>query len=345
MVRKTKKYLKHLLYFAIYYSGLLHIIVGAFKRIKSEYAGIILFYHRFSKTPEKQILPYHDINEFEKQILYLRKYYKIVDMNEVAHVLNNNSKFTRPCIVITIDDGYLDNYTLAYPILKKYDISATIYVTSGLVGTNSGLWLDDIAYALEHAKVRKLYLRELFGDEVLDISTNQEKKNAMHKLYCSLLNKNNSGRQDLIQKLFELLKVEKSILNRERLMLNWDEITEMSMNGITLGAHTLSHPSLPALSPESARQEIKYSREIIENKLVKPVVHFAIPNGRKDDFTDDLREFCRAESFHTVVTTEMGLVGLSSDRFALPRLLPPSPLYYFACEIARYFIFGAGKKL
>ena len=108
---------------------------------------------------------------------------------------------------------------------------------------------------------------------------------------------------------------------------------------MAFGAHTLTHPFLPAMTIEEGENEIKRSKALIEEKVGKTIKHFAVPNGTREDFTPHLKEYCADIGFDTVVTTESGIVSSHADRYALNRIIPPPPLYYFACEIARYFFF------
>jgi peptidoglycan/xylan/chitin deacetylase (PgdA/CDA1 family) len=120
-------------------------------------------------------------------------------------------------------------------------------------------------------------------------------------------------------------------------MLNWSEVAEMSRNGVSFGAHTLSHPFLPALPLDQAKDEILASKQIIEAHLRTQVKHFAIPNGQPADFNKTLTNFCREIGFHTIVTTVAGVVDQKADLLSLRRVCPPPPLYYFACELFKYF--------
>jgi peptidoglycan/xylan/chitin deacetylase (PgdA/CDA1 family) len=262
-------------------------------------------------------------------------------MDDLDRSIIKGGFFPAPSIAMTIDDGYLDNYVLAYPILRELEIPALIYLTVGFIGTKNGLWLDDVELALVKAGVQSFHFEELFGDELLDISTYGGKKKAEQMLFTRMLKLGNSERNDLIRKLFDILNVEASeIENKPRVMLNWDEILEMSENKISFGAHTLSHPHLPAMTLEAAKHEIENSKKIVEDHLGKSARHFAIPNGKPDDFTIELREFCEKIGFNTIATTESGVIDSTSNRLSLKRVLPPPPLYYFACEIAKCVFFS-----
>lgn len=340
MVKKLKSGLKHMLYFLLFYSGVLDIIINLFKKLRKRHVAIIIFYHRFCNSKKGgKLLPCLDIKEFEKQVRHLKKHYKLVNMDELAQILIDGKKFSGPSVVLTIDDGYLDNYELAYPIFRRHNISPLVYVAAGVIGTRYGLWVDDVEHALIHAKDQTLSFKELFPDRVLNIATVRKKKKVEKMLYSALVKVSNTERRRLVQRLLEVLHVDRSTIdNRRRIMLNWEEIVEMSNNGVIFGAHTMSHPFLPAMPIEIAKYEIEESKARIEKELNENVKHFAIPNGRNEDFTDELLELCKAIGFDTIVTTEPGVVDTNSNRLCLKRVSPPPQLYYFACEIAKYFL-------
>ena len=130
-----KKLLKSALFFISYYSGALHILISILKRLRKQHYVSILFYHRFSrKSPDGYHLPHLDIREFRKQMRHIKKWYRIITMDELAIRLAKGSSFTSPTVVIIIDDGFLSNYTLAYPVLKELNLRAIIYLTTVVSG-------------------------------------------------------------------------------------------------------------------------------------------------------------------------------------------------------------------
>ena len=132
--------IKTLLYFFLFYSGLLHAFLLIFRKVKKEHAAIILLYHRLvdnnasSKFIYKGEAVHHNILDFKKEMSYIKKWFKVISLDELIGNLKNGKSFKTPSIAITFDDGYKDNYTLGYPILKKYNFPATIYVITGLTG-------------------------------------------------------------------------------------------------------------------------------------------------------------------------------------------------------------------
>src|SRR4030042_535113 len=196
---KIKYYLKHMLYFLLFYSGLLHVLILFFKKIKKKHSVLILFYHRFhSGNYTDNLLPSLDIEKFRKQIFHLKKFYTFISMDEVALKLKNGRNIEQPAIALTIDDGYLSNYTLAYSILSQYHIPCLIYLTVGPIGTQSGLWVDDIEYALMNSTVETFCYQELFGDNTVDISTLDEKEKVLKRLFLKMLKLESLNRRKLV---------------------------------------------------------------------------------------------------------------------------------------------------
>lgn len=336
-----KKLVKQVLYLVVYYSGMLRLLIALCGRPGKNHRAVFLFYHRFRRPGEgaKDLLPRLDCEEFDRQMAYLKKTYEIVSLDDSATLLWEGKGFRRPSIILSIDDGYRDNYTLAYPIIRKHDLPITIFLTAGFIGGDAGLWLDDIEYALRSAACQGFSLEKVLGKERVDISNQEGKKDAEKKLYAALVKKGKRERQDALRELFSVLDVpEPSVSGRERIMMNWEEVNEMAANGVDFGAHSVSHSFLPAMPPDEAKREILDSKRIIEEKTGRTVRHFAIPNGKNDDFSLELTEFCKEAGFDTVVTTEPGVVGCFSDPYSLARILPPPPTYYFACELARYML-------
>jgi peptidoglycan/xylan/chitin deacetylase (PgdA/CDA1 family) len=128
-------------------------------------------------------------------------------------------------------------------------------------------------------------------------------------------------------------------MNGERPMLNWDEVKEMHDGGVLFGAHTCTHPILSRMPLEEARLEIAESKRMIEEQLGLPVKHFAFPNGRNVDFSEELRSFCKQIGFETIATCNDGVNDETVSPYALKRMGVEGPLSVFAVQIAKAFLF------
>jgi peptidoglycan/xylan/chitin deacetylase (PgdA/CDA1 family) len=333
-----KNTFKRALFLLVYYSGVLHLLILILTKLRKQHCAAILFYHRFSEDSFGfDQLPHLNIKDFKKQMCHIKRWYRVITMDELADKLAGKKHFVSPSIVITIDDGYLNNYTRAYPVLKAHGLPAVIYLTTGFIGTNKAPWVDDLMDLLLLTKTKELQFPELLGDEVADISTPKGKRNAMVKLFNVILQLEHQRKMITLEKLSRILGVdEASKWNANRKMLNWDEVMEMKGNGISFGAHTVSHPTLSKMDLEEAKREIYESKMEIETRIGRTVRHFAVPNGKVEDFSDELKRYSKEIAMSTVVSTESGVVSDRSDPYFLRRINPPPPIYVFACELARY---------
>lgn len=127
----TKKSISNILY----YSGLIKLFLIFLKRFKKRI--VILAYHRVDL---KKAFPGVSIEEFKRQIEFIRRNFKIISLKEVCDFLEGRTRLKSTAFVITFDDGYRDNYLYAYPILKKFGIKATIFLPTDFIGTDRRFW-------------------------------------------------------------------------------------------------------------------------------------------------------------------------------------------------------------
>lgn len=343
--KSVKNSVRDALYYGLYSSGALGFGLKKILAHRRELPCVILAYHRIVDDH----LPYlnrgpvmhHHISEFEKEVDYFRRNYDIVSMDEVVQHIRDGAGFKRPSVAITFDDGYLDNYTLAYPVLKKYNVPATIYLTTGLIGTKNRTWPDQIEYALLATGKKTVELPSLLDGMAVAIGSDKEKERACLEIGQAFKVVPNDTREQLLKDLLRALGLNgQSPENAgERVMLNWDEVREMARSGITIGCHSHTHPILSSMPAKDAKEEIYVSKKIVEENLERAAKHFAIPNGRKNDFNDDLRDYCREIGFESVTSLTLGAVsGPNGDAFDLRRLGAMSPLWLLAGILTRQMV-------
>lgn len=332
---KFKKHIKRAVCFVIFYSGILNIIIYLLKKFKKRHAAVILFYHGFKKRKDWFLSPKMNIESFEKQMHYIRNWYNIITIDELIDHIKNGKDFNGPSIVITIDDGYRDNYDLAFKILDKYNLPAVIFLTTGLIGSPNAPWIESIAYALQYTEKKSVILPDLFGNSSIDISTKKKKRDLWEILFEKLHYLEHEQKNVLVADILNRIGVNQSDC---RAMLSWDEIRIMSKKRVSFGAHTVTHPNLNKMQIQNAMNEIEESKKCIENKLNRTVSTFAIPNGKTEDFNETLSKFCIKIGFEGILTTDFGYVTSKSDPYNLPRVSFPAPISQFAVEFARLFL-------
>jgi hypothetical protein len=165
-----KTFLKTLLAGFLFYSGLLHLYLFLRDNLFGSEKVRILLYHRvLDLQREKNLysLPgiIVSVKMFDEHVKYLFKNYNVISLENLVDSLKNNLPFPKKGVVITFDDGWRDNYSFAFPILKKYNLPATIFLTSGYIGTNKTFWPEQVISVLKSEKNLKEKLKDL-SDEI-----------------------------------------------------------------------------------------------------------------------------------------------------------------------------------
>jgi peptidoglycan/xylan/chitin deacetylase (PgdA/CDA1 family) len=278
----------------------------------------ILMYHRFGMKGDYRRF---DHETFEKQVSYLVQHYQLMSMGECIKYLENESKNNKPIAVITIDDGYNDFYLYAYPILKKYNAPATVYIVTDFVNNHIWLWPDLVEYILANTKLQKLRYETCEFTYRLSLSTFQERCSAW-KTVCADCLKIGPGKQrELINDLAHLSGTAvPDAPTQEYRSLTWDEIHDLVQNKVEIGSHTVTHPILTNTSEEQMISEISESKTNIEEKIQKPVASFCYPNGEMEDYNETIKKAVRKSNYKSAVTSIFGLNTRDHDYFELRRI-------------------------
>jgi peptidoglycan/xylan/chitin deacetylase (PgdA/CDA1 family) len=207
-------------------------------------------------------------------------------------------------VVITFDDGYRDNFDLVYPILTALSLEATIFLATGVIGTDRLLWHDRVFRAFNETK--KPVLREFIPEvEIVSLEDPAHKEAGLNRILGYLRSLGPEHRDKHIDELEDKLGVEESE-SPTRLMLSWEEVRQMQQSGVSFGAHTVTHPILTRISTDRAEWEIVESKRELEERLQSEVKAFAYPNGRQGDFDTSTKEILKEAGFTCAVTTMFG---------------------------------------
>jgi len=188
-------------------------------------------------------------------------------------------------VLITFDDGYLDNYSVAFPILRSHGVQAVFFLPTAFIGTGKLPWWDIIAYIIKRSVKGRIHL-EYPAPRDFDLAADGGKRVSMEilRLFTHPTVKDPERFLVDLERECEVLRPE---AEAERCFLNWDEARDMQQHGMDFGSHTHSHEILTKLSPERQREEVRYSREILERELNRQVDVLAYPVGLKHCFSSD----------------------------------------------------------
>jgi peptidoglycan/xylan/chitin deacetylase (PgdA/CDA1 family) len=276
----------------------------------------ILIYHRVleQKDPLRPSEP--DKHEFEEQIKLLAKHCNILCLDKALQLLGEGN-LPAKSVCITFDDGYRDNAEIAYPILTKYGASATFFIATGYL--NDGLMFNDaIIEGIRHYQADKLDLHQFsMGDYT--IKTDEEKFSTI----CNILPKVKVMSQENRNSVVDFLAKQQTKPLLRNLMMTTAQLKTIKQGGMSIGAHTVSHPILCSIDHQTAFDEISQSKQYLESLLNEEVPLFAYPNGRYgQDYSSEHAGLVEKAGFKAAVSTNWGVSTLASDRFQLPRFTP-----------------------
>jgi len=285
------------------------------RRIGSEI--IITTYHRISIGDDPLQFWSTDVTPsgFESQLQYLRNNYTIVPLsNLIQYPQAHHPSSTKRIAALTFDDGYKDIVTYALPLLNKYHVPATIFLSTGYIGSDTPFWWDNVRYAIEHTPRRVLKLGE-FGEYQLDTLT--QRRATASTIIERLKKLPNESRIRVIGELLSEAGVNMPEKLVKELALNWEDVHRLSAAGIEVEAHSVTHSILTNMSLEEARREIIESRSDIEKQLNHPVTLFAYPNG---DCSPEIVKILREQGFVGALTLNPVWLTSRSSPYLLGRI-------------------------
>ena len=278
--------------------------------------GAILVYHRV--LPDNQIK--EDLNvglavscsQFEKQIQQLKKYYSLVSIDEfIKNIDIENNRFL---VSITFDDGYKDNLTYALPILEKYKIPATIYISTKFLENSVCMWW----YELRNLIQKNIYLKFEYKKKNFNLvlKNKKQKEKAFHKLRKIFLNLKTNEQLDLLEKITQNKKRE----DYSRNCLTREELKILDNNSlITIGSHAHSHLNLKMLDKAELLTEVKTSLNILEDLLNHKIKHFSYPYGGLKETSTREYDVVKYFNMSSAVTSRVYPIK-KPNLFSLPRI-------------------------
>jgi peptidoglycan/xylan/chitin deacetylase (PgdA/CDA1 family) len=274
----------------------------------------ILNYHRICS--DEDLKKQNDelsvsVSKFKEQLIFLKKNYNFVSLDDFL----NLKKGEKSKITITFDDGYKDNLTHALPILNELNIPATIYIVTKFFENEFNVWWYELQ---EYIWKQSENIKFTFGEKNYNfkIKNNADRLKSFFQLkqIIKKLNKSDQSKFLSILTKTDLRKQYKDeILSKEDLKFL------CSNNLITIGAHTHNHLCLKKLEKEECIEEIKISKEILENLTARKINHFSYPYGTKNDAGKREFKIVKDLGFKSGVTTCVGTLS-KNKLFNLPRI-------------------------
>jgi peptidoglycan/xylan/chitin deacetylase (PgdA/CDA1 family) len=237
-------------------------------------------------------------------------------------------------VALTFDDGYEDNLAAAQ-MLSRRGISATFYITAGCTAEGAPFWPAEVRALIRAVPGPLLALSTLGTTVEIPLRDESDRRLAIRTVNTLL----KAHPIPVRERFRDELRAAAGGLRIASPMLRWDQIGEMARLGMTIGAHTLTHPNLPNAGLADAAAEISGSKHRLEDALNAPVTMFSYPNGGAErHYTPELQRLVRSAGYEAATTSRNGFARPESDPYALERVQVHERLedFVFALEVERF---------
>lgn len=278
------------------------LIIKAYHKTFNRPIGEVLMLHRIGDWDGDRLECLEELkvstNCLQRYIDERRNEYDFISLYELEERLKNSSKFKRPFICFTFDDGYRDNYTIGLPFFEKNHIPFAVFITTGFINHKPEF---NFPFILERIIKKNDFLVIDQTRYICDTIVN--KNNTFINLRAKIFSWPYEGFETHFRKTFEKYLTSDCF---EDLMMNWDELLSLSKSPYcTIGAHTMSHPFLCNVPKELLQYELVESKDILEKKLNINIRYIAYPYGA---YSEEVLECCKNNGFHIGFRANGGFV-------------------------------------
>lgn len=314
------------------------------RRHGERFGATILLYHRVAEAESDPQLLCVTPARFAEHLEALRQEYYPLSLGALVAGLREGV-VPANVVVVTFDDGYADNFTHALPLLKRYDVGATMFVASDYLSGAREFWWDDLEQMLLSpatmpGRWRLNVAGEAFVFEAGGTCDEYRVEAAVHRgwsvaraddptpahrayreLFARLRPLRDKERRGVLEELSLILGRRCAIRPTHRPLTAGELIDLANSELIEIGGHTETHPVLSQLSVEAQAQEIRGCRATLEGLVGRSLHAFSYPFGTRHDYTPATTELVRNAGFRYACSNFPGMVSAGSDCFQLPRML------------------------
>lgn len=277
---------------------------------------IILNYHRV--LPEEQCKNYPltalaiPDTFFNQQMAWLKENCKVLPLDEAVTSIQKGYSDRKPTVCVTFDDGYIDNYTIAAPILEEHNLRGTFFITTEFVLSKSYLW-HDIA-ALAWVCNDQIELLDKTASLFDSLTIDQEKINSIKDWMNYLKGLPTTTRSNILCGLTNQSITDK-LENYNPMSI--EQIIELGKRGHEIASHTCNHPILTLLDDEELALEINHSKYQLEEWINEPIAGFCYPNG---DNNNKVISYVEQSGYKYACTTSEGMNKNITQPMTLKRI-------------------------
>lgn len=316
--------------FLLYYTGLVDYQL----RKKSAGCCIVLMYHRVMPEKERAMSWSHDgitinVTAFENQMAYLARNCLPISISDLDAQMQHGKAFAPKSVLVTFDDGWQDNYEYALPILRKYNIPALIFLSSGFIGTDRNFWQERsvrlLWMVIRQAQSDTNCAKELvaiFGKNQTRLLLASKREQCRTRVLAMVQALKNKSYTEIEAVMKRLMTVCQSVPDKGSIkgsgpdFLSWEQVREMKGSGIDFGSHGVNHLMLDKAGVD-IDVEIRQSKRDIEAQIQDSVTAFSYPNG---NYNTSVVKKVAANGYRLGFSTQYGFNSPTDDRFLLKRV-------------------------
>jgi len=256
----------------------------------------------------------------------LSRYYRFVSLEDAVAMLAGRSPLQLYSMVLTFDDGYRNNFSHALPILRRHQVPASFFVTTGNIEERRPFWFDRLDYALQHAAVDGRQVK--IGKKIISLEArNRDSLQLSYKRFRDAAKGAVRPDHEMVHEL-EGLAAELEDESRKKIadvfadddwsaLPTWQELKDSLGSDVTVGSHTVDHVRLALVDDKVCTEQLLRSKQTIEQRLGQPCRYLCYPGG---SFTEQVAALARECGYEAAVSTEEGLNSLGQDVMSLRRL-------------------------
>ncbi len=250
---------------------------------RDEAIGLVYMLHHICEKDHRRIPTNEDLKVspifLEKIILaYKKNGFEFISLDQLYNIISDGEPPSRPIVLFTIDDGYLDNYTKALPVFERYDVPFAVFVATDFIDKKAILWWDCLEeLILTHDSV--------ITDDGMNYSCRsyQQRWDTFRILRERVLNLDQGNLESELNKMFSTYSIDWYAPIKQQGM-SWEQVKILANHPLcTIGGHTVSHLALSKLSAENARKEIFQGLKKIEDAVQHEIKYFAYPYGTPNE--------------------------------------------------------------
>jgi len=270
---------------------------------------LILNYHRIGNSAEDPFDPgtfSATAEQLDDQISYLKTCVSLVTLEEALAFIESapSEKKPRSRVLITFDDGYLDNYELAFPVLRSHGVQGVFFLVTSYVGTSHIPWWDRIHYLMKTARQKRYTLN--YPSELLVDTENDGLGRSRQSVLSLYKRPDNTEPKQFFGELREATQGEEPSETSRR-FLDWNEAREMIRGGMAIGSHTHTHPIVSQLAAEQQRGELAQSRALLREHLGIDARVLAYPVGGLKSLSEQTEELAREAGYRAAFSFHGGI--------------------------------------